>query len=280
MIQSVQAIVQSKFFQNFILFLIILAAVIVGIETDRNIDPASLEILHILDDLILYLFTLEAALKILAEGKKPWRYFQSGWNLFDFAIVAVCYLPATGSFVTVLRLFRLFRAIRLISVIPKLQILVGALLKSIPSMFYISILLSLFFYIYAVMGVMLFGDNDPLHFGDLGISLLTLFRVVTLEDWTDVMYLQMYGSDIYQGFNQSIEGMDIVPKAQPVVGILYFVSFVLFGTMIMLNLVIGVIINSMDEAHKEVDRASKENAETIQEVKAKLKEISDKLDTL
>ena len=94
------------------------------------------------------------------------------------------------------------------------------------------------------------------------------------------MYLQMYGSDIYQGFNQPIEGMDIVPKAQPVVGILYFVSFVLFGTMIMLNLVIGVIINSMDEAHKEVDRTSKENAETIQDVKAKLKEISDKLDTL
>ncbi|MGB1717832.1 MAG: ion transporter, partial [Candidatus Latescibacterota bacterium] len=82
MIQSVQAIVQSKLFQNSILFLIILAAVIVGIETDRNIDPASLEILHILDDLILYLFTLEAALKILAEGKRPWRYFQSGWNLF------------------------------------------------------------------------------------------------------------------------------------------------------------------------------------------------------
>ena len=249
-----------------------------GIETDRNIDPASLEILHILDDLILYLFTLEAALKILAEGKKPWRYFQSGWNLFDFAIVAVCYLPATGSFVTVLRLFRLFRAIRLISVIPKLQILVGALLKSIPSMFYISILLSLFFYIYAVMGVMLFGDNDPLHFGDLGISLLTLFRVVTLEDWTDVMYLQMYGSDIYQGFNQPIEGMDIVPRRSRHY-ILYFVSFVLFGTMIMLNLVIELIINSMDEARRGGSNEQR-NAETIQDVKAKLKEISDKLDTL
>ena len=138
MIHLVRTIGQSKFFQNFILFLIILAAVIVGIETDRDIDPGSLYVLHILDDSILYLFTFEAALKILAEGKKPWRYFQSGWNLFDFAIVAVCYLPATGSFVTVLRLFRLFRAIRLISVIPKLQILVGALLKSIPSMFYIS----------------------------------------------------------------------------------------------------------------------------------------------
>ena len=119
-------------------------------------------------------------------------------------------------------------------------------------MFYVSILLFLVFYIYAVAGTMLFGANDPVHFGGLWTSMLSLFRVVTLEDWTDVMYLQMFGSDVYEGYNQSVEGQNVVPKAQPFLGAFYFVSFVLVGTMIMLNLVIGVIINGMDEAQKEV----------------------------
>jgi voltage-gated sodium channel len=82
--------------------------------------------------------------------------------------------------------------------------------------------------------------------------MLSLFRVVTLEDWTDIMYLQMFGSDVYEGYNQSIEGQTVVPKAQPFLGAFYFVSVVLVGTMIMLNLVIGVILNGMDEAQKEV----------------------------
>ena len=99
---------------------------------------------------------------------------------------------------------------------------------------------------------MLFGANDPVHFGGLWTSMLSLFRVVTLEDWTDVMYLQMFGSDVYEGYNQSVEGQTVVPKAQPFLGAFYFVSFVLVGTMFMLNLVIGVIINGMDEAQKEV----------------------------
>ena len=111
--------------------------------------------------------------------------------------------------------------------IPRLQLLVSAMLKSLPSMGYVTILLFLLFYIYAVMGVMLFGKNDPVHFGDLWLSLLSLFRVVTLEDWTDVMYLQMFGSDVYQGYNQDYTG-PIEPKAMPITAVLYFVSFVLF----------------------------------------------------
>ena len=173
--------------------------------------------------------------------------FKDPWNLFDFAIVAVCFLPVDAQYVAVLRLARILRVMRLVTAIPKLQILVGALLKSIPSMAYVSILLSLLFYIYAVMGTFMFGANDPIHFDTLHKSMLTLFRVVTLEDWTDVMYIQMYGSDVYE----YPDGVTTTPKAFPLFGALYFVSFVLIGTMIVLNLFIGIIMNGMDEVREE-----------------------------
>lgn len=185
----------------------------------------------------------------------------------------------------VLRLFRLLRVFRLISVIPKLQLLVTALLRSLPSMFYVCLLLFLLFYVYAVIGVMLFSGNDPIHFGNLWSSFLSLFRIVTLEDWTDVMYLQMYGSDVYQGYNQALTGLEFTPKAMPLIGALYFVSFVTIGTMIMLNLVIGVIINGMDEAQKEIadrnlhDMLTHENSydKTREQKISKLKEQLDKI---
>ena len=133
--------------------------------------------------------------------------------------------------------------------VPRLQVIVAALLKSIPSMGYVGILLLLNFFVYAVMGVFLFRENDPVHFKDLETAMLSLFRVVTLEDWTDVMYIQMYGSDVYAYANTT--GITPVPKAMPILGAAYFVSFVMLGTMIMLNLFIGVIISSMDEAQQE-----------------------------
>jgi len=245
-------IVVSKAFNLFIVGTIIAASVLVGVETFPMMWAKHEVLFHLLDALILGIFTVEIILKLGAEGNRPLHYFKNGWNIFDFTIVAVCFLPLGGSYVVVLRLFRLLRVIRLVAVVPKLQLLVTALLRSLPSMFYVCLLLGLLFYIYAVIGVMLFSGNDPVHFGHLGTSFLSLFRIVTLEDWTDIMYLQMYGSDVYNGYNQSIEGYTFIPKAMPLVGAAYFVSFVLVGTMVMLNLVIGVIINGMDEAQKEI----------------------------
>ena len=249
-------IVESTAFTSFIVGVIVFAGILVGVETFPELALRHAETIHWLNRLVLAIFTLEVVLKISAEKNRPWRYFQDGWNLFDFTIVAVCFLPLGGSYVAVLRLFRLLRVIRLVTVIPKLQLLVTALLRSLPSMFYVCLLLFLLFYVYAVIGVMLFSGNDPVHFGNLWTSFLSLFRIVTLEDWTDVMYLQMYGSDVYAGYNQSIDNLATTPKAMPLVAVLYFVSFVLLGTMIMLNLVIGVIINGMDEAQKNSPTAA------------------------
>lgn len=238
--------------------MILLAGVVVGIETYQSTSEKVREytaLLHFVDQLILAAFTLEVVVKVLAQGKKPWDYFKDPWNIFDFSIVAVCYLAfvlpsiSTG-FLAVLRLARILRVFKLITALPKLQLLVNAMLKSIPSMFYVGILLGLLFYIYAVMGVFVFGENDPVHFSTLHKSMLSLFRVVTLEDWTDIMYINMYGCD-HGIWGYGIEQGCLNPKPNPFVGAAFFVSFVLIGTMIVLNLFIGVIMSAMDEVREE-----------------------------
>ncbi len=249
-------IVHSDFFHNFIIGVIIFAGVLVGLETYPGIASRYHTALAIADKLVLAIFIIEIALKMIALAPRPQEFFKDPWNVFDFLIVAVCLVPGLPGFGPVLRLVRLLRVLRLLTAVPKLQLLVSALLKSLPSMVYVTILLTLLFYIYAVAGVILFGKNDPVHFGDIGISLLSLFRVVTLEDWTDVMYLQIYGSDNYSGYNLEAAAMTdyaFEPKAMPVIGVIYFVSFVLIGTMVMLNLVIGVIINGMDDARVDAE---------------------------
>ena len=253
-------IVRAPWFHHLIVVVILIAGAIVGIET----SPAMLEraggVLHALDNIVLGIFIVEILLKWGALWPRPWRYFADGWNVFDFIIVAGCLLPFGGPYVAVLRLFRLLRVLRLVTAVPKLQYLVTAMLKSLPSMGYVALLLGLIFYIYAVVGVTMFGANDPMHFGGLGRAMLTLFSVVTLEGWVEVMDLQRLGSDKVEGFEGQMKALGAVPHAMPLAAVAYFVSFVLVGTMVMLNLVIGVIINAMDDAHKEALEHAVENA--------------------
>jgi voltage-gated sodium channel len=251
MIERLRRIADSTFFQNFVTAVIVLAGIVVGMETYPAIVERYESILHLVNQIILVIFVAEVVIKIGAEGSRPQNYFKDAWNIFDFAIVAVSLLPIGGSSVTVLRLLRLLRVLRLFKALPRLQVLVGALLKSIPSMFYVTLLLLLLFYVYAVAATFLFGANDPIHFGTLHISMLSLFRAVTLEDWTDLMYIQMYGCEGY-GYGGS-EALCIASSARPALGAAFFVSFVLLGTMIILNLFVGVIMKGMDEAQAEAD---------------------------
>jgi len=248
-------IADSKAFQHTITAVILAAGVIVGFETFPHIAGAHEGLLKVLNDIVLWIFVAEIVVKMGAHGRKPWRYFQDPWNVFDFTIVAVCFMPINAQYVTVLRLARLLRVLKLVRALPKLQILVGALLKSIPSMFYVTVLLMLLFYLYGVAATFLFSGNDPVHFGSLQISMLSLFRAVTLEDWTDLMYIQMYGSDAYGYDAAMLAQWQPESKAMPLVGSLFFVSFVLLGTMIILNLFIGVIMAGMEEAQKDADNA-------------------------
>jgi voltage-gated sodium channel len=279
MVQKAIQIREAAWFQNFITAIILMAGVVVGVETypvmEQNYGP----LLHWLNWIILGIFIVEIVVKVVAEGSKPWRYFYDAWNVFDFLIVALCLLPFGGSFVSVLRLLRVLRVLKLVTALPKLQILVGALLKSIPSMVYVSILLGLLFYLYAVTAVFFFGENDPIHFKSLQLSMLSLFRTVTLEDWTDLMYINMYGCANY-GYDGN-EALCTASSAQPIFAAGFFVSFVLSGTMVILNLFIGVIMSGMDEAQVEASEMAKASrtdrntlAQDLAELNTKLAELN------
>jgi voltage-gated sodium channel len=228
---------------------IFFAGIIVGLQISPIVVDAVGPVLDLIDYIILGIFVVEIVVKVGAEGSRPWRYFLDPWNVFDFIIVAVCFMPVNAQYVAVLRLARLLRVLKLVRALPKLQILVSALLKSIPSMGYVALLLGLLFYVYSVAAVFLFGANDPIHFNNLAIAMLSLFRVVTGEDWTDVMYINMFGCENY-GYDGN-EALCTASQGYPVFAALFFVSFMLLGAMVILNLFIGVIMGGMEEAKVE-----------------------------
>ena len=249
-------IADAKWFQNSITIVILLAGALVGVETYPRLVASYGTTLHVLDQLIIWIFVAEVLVKMGAEGKRPWRYFLDPWNVFDFIIVAACFLPVGSQYVMVLRLARLLRVLKLVRALPKLQVLVGALLKSIPSMAYVSLLLLLLFYVYAVAATFMFSQNDPLHFETLPMSMLSLFRAVTLEDWTDLMYINMYGCANY-GY-EGREALCTASSPSPIGSPILFCSLILLGAMVILNLFIGVIMNGMDAAREETERMERE----------------------
>lgn len=220
-------VVETPLFNQIIIGLIILNGVAVGLETSQWVTDRFGDLLHGVNQLILISFAIEALVKMVAHGNRPWRYFASGWNCFDFSIIALSLIPAAGPLATLARLVRVLRVLRLVSAFPELRLLVDTLLKSLPSMFHIALLMSIIFYIYGVAGYFLFHEIDPTHWRTLPIALLSLFRIVTFEDWTDIMYT----------------AMESMPWAW-----VYFVSFVVMGAFVMINLFIGVVLNNLEEA--------------------------------
>ncbi|MEY4387440.1 MAG: hypothetical protein RLY20_2723 [Verrucomicrobiota bacterium] len=261
MTARIKQLVESKPFHHAIVAVIVLAGVVAGLETSAAIMAQHGAMLHGVDKVILGIFIIEAVLKMAMHGRQPWRYFADGWNVFDFLIVVICLLPVGGPFAAVLRLARALRLLRLVSALPKLQLLVGALLKSLSAMGYVSLLLALLFYIYAVAGIHLFGAHDPKNFGSLPAAFLSLFRLVTLDNW----------SDLFTGQLPYVPGIKVA---------IYFVTFIVFGTMIILNLFIGIIMNSMSEMHAEIaerDRAQHERETGAATLEDELKSLEAEL---
>jgi voltage-gated sodium channel len=225
---SIQSFAQSKLFQMGIIGVILFTALLIGIESfPQFMTDSRMHQFEVAHQVILWIFIAEAAIKLVAAWPKPQQYFSDAWNVFDFTLIILSLLPFAGQFAMIGRLLRLFRVLRLVAALPELRLIVETLLRSIPSMLNVIILMSIIFFIYGVAGYHLFHEHDPTHWRDLGYSILTLFRIVTLEDWTDVMYTAMELSPYY-GF--------------------FFVSFVVFGTFIVINLFMAVVINNLDEA--------------------------------
>lgn len=246
--QKLKDIVDSTWFSLVVILSILFAGVIVGFETYPSIVEKYDGLLSLSNNIIIGIFVVEIAIRIGAEGQKPMRYFQDPWNTFDFFIVLLCVTPFGGISAVILRLVRVLRLLRVIKALPRLQILVGSLLKSFPSMGYVSVFLVILTYIYACIGVFIFRENDPAHFSTLGDAMINLFHLITLEDWTDMMHIAIDGCDEYFAVGSE---MCITPHAFGWTGAAYYMSFIMIGSMLVLNLFIGVILTSMEEAHRE-----------------------------
>ncbi|MGO4890628.1 ion transporter [Anaerobacillus sp. MEB173] len=245
-------IVNHRYFLNTIIGLILINAIIVGLETYPNIYQPNIGWFHFADRLLLWIFTIEIILRMIA-AKPTYKFFTNSWNWFDFIIVASGHLFAGAHFITVLRILRVLRVLRAISVIPSLRKLVDALLLTIPALGNIMLLMSIIFYIFAVTGTMLFNEVAPEYFGNLQLSLLTLFQVVTLESWASGV-----ARPIFEQLTWSW---------------VYFVIFILVGTFIIFNLFIGVIVSNVEQANK-AEEGDKEE-ETRKELASLRTEIAE-----
>jgi voltage-gated sodium channel len=275
--KTAQIITNSRTFNVYIFSLITFSAILIGIETYPDIASRYRDLIVLIDRFIIACFVLEIGLKIIAFGNKPFMFFKDPWNVFDFIIVAVCLIPSDDThFFAVFRILRVLRILRMITFLPKLRLLIGALLKSIPSMGYVVLLIAILFYVYAIVGVFVFGATDPLHFGDLHHTMVTLFKVLTLEGWIDIMNTHILGP--------ASEGHLQIVSFWP---FLYFASFILIGAMIIMNLFIGVIMNSMDESQKELSQElrkinykDKNDEELFKHLISKLDELRDEIQSL
>lgn len=274
-------LVESARFNRFVTAIILFAAVVVGLETYPPLMERYGPTLHLLNNLVLAIFAIEVVLRMAAEWPRPLRYFRNGWNVFDFAIVVGSLLPGLGAYAVVARLLRLLRVLRLLRTVPELQVILGALFRSLPSVGYVLVLMLLLLYVYAVAGVFLFGANDPFHFANLHTSLLTLFSILTLEGWVDVFRIQYFGCE---RFDLPDPALCTQPMAQPLLAAGYMLSFVLLGTLVFLNLLVGIVVNSMDEMRKSLHEARLPPPGSLEqqlhEVQARLNEAQELLRAL
>jgi voltage-gated sodium channel len=260
-------IADSSRFQALIISVIVANAVVLGLETYDSLDDEIGGLLHTLNNVFLGVFTVEITIRVLGYGRRPQDFFRSGWNVFDFVVVGAAYLPFVRESVTLLRMARLLRIARLLSVIPGLRIVVLGIARSLAPIGGMAALTFFILYLYGMFGWLWFGDHDPERFGNIGRSLLTLFQILTLEGWNDVLDTEM----------------ELTSWAW-----VYFVSFVLIGTFVVLNVVIAIIVNSMDEVRameleqerKELVAAALSDGEPDRLLKERLDALREALDDL
>ncbi|MEN9309125.1 MAG: hypothetical protein RL173_3057 [Fibrobacterota bacterium] len=241
-------IVEHPRFQSITTTVILLNAVTLGLETSPTVMAHIGGLLGILDKLALVYFTVEVGLRVSVQRL---RYFRSGWNLFDFAIVGISLLPHSGG-LSVLRALRILRALRLFSTVPSLKRVVNALTAAMPGMASIAVVLAVLFYVSAVLSTKLFGTDFPDLFGHLGHSLYTLFQIMTLEGWSDGI-------------------------VRPVMALhwwawIFFLPFIVVTSFAVLNLFIGVIVSAIQEVA--------EPSKTESDMEADLKALRRDMDEL
>ena len=237
--------------RQFIIGVIIFNAILLGLETSPEVMGTAGTIILTLDWICLAIFVIEIVLKLVAHGA---RFFRSGWNVFDFLIVGIALMPATHG-LSVLRALRILRVLRVISAAPRLRRVVEGFVTALPGMGSVFLLMGIIFYIGAVMATKLFGASFPEWFGTLGASFYSLFQIMTLESWS-------------MGIVRPV--MDVYPYAW-----LFFVPFIMVTTFAVVNLLVGLIVNSMQDAHAEESNAATDAYRD--EVLERLRKIEERL---
>lgn len=231
----VRHLVEMEAFQRFIVVVIIINAITLGLETSPAVMSVAGDWLHLLDRIALIIFVIELGLKLYAYGRS---FFRSGWNIFDLTIIGIALLPTAGS-LGVLRALRILRVGRLFSAVPSMRLIIEALVGAIPGMGSIILVLMLIFYICAVLATRLFGEAFPDQFGNLPITALTLFQLMTLDGWN---------GDIVRPV------MEVHPWAW-----VFFIPFIVITAFAVLNLFIGVLLNNI-ESHQEERAVARDEA--------------------
>lgn len=256
---KISKLVKAPLFTNFIILLIIVNAITLGLETSPILIESHEHSLHLIDQAILWIFVIEITLKVYVYR---FDFFKDGWNVFDFLIVGISLLPSSG-ILSILRALRILRVLRLISVVPSLRAVIQALFNALPGMSSIITVLLLIFYVASVMATKLFKDSFPEFFGTIGNSMYSLFQVMTLESWS-------------MGIVRPI--MEVYPYAW-----VFFVPFIVVTSFAVLNLFIGIIVNSLHiiesaqnrEHIDELERqAHMEREELLKELRDLRKEVA------
>ncbi len=219
----------ARAFDHFIIAVILANGLLLGLETYSWVADRLGVWIEIGHRLALAIFIVEFFIKLIALRPRPQRYFQDPWNLIDFFVIVIALIPLVGNLALLGRLVRLFRMLRLVTTSERLRLIVGTLIRAVPSVFFIVVLLSIIGYMYAVAGYHFFHEHDPFHWGSLAKSALTLFRVITFEGWTTIM--------------------DTAMESNPFAWI-YFVSFIVISGFVAVNLFVAAIINEWDEAER------------------------------
>jgi len=238
-------LVDARQFQLTIFAVILLNALVLGLETYDSIARDWGDILFLINDICLGIFVVEILIRVSAFGRRPLAYFRSGWNVFDFFVVFAVFIPGVRENALLLRLVRLLRIIRIISVLPDLRVLVSGMGRALRPIGAMGALTVLFLFVYGMVGVQLFGEQEPDRWANIGTAMLTLFTVLTLEGWNEVLF-----------------------NAQEVTRFawVFFVSFVLIASFLVINVLIAIIITSVEEARE---------AERTEAVEERLKSAAD-----
>ncbi|MFC4389009.1 ion transporter [Gracilibacillus marinus] len=250
--ELIKTFVMSPKFNRLITYLIIINAILIGLETSPQLYTQYHSFFVTIDMIILAIFTIEVALKIIVLKK---AFFQNSWNIFDFIIVIGSVILYSTPFVSVLRIFRVLRVFRTITTVPTLRRIVAALFMAIPTISSVLLIMAIIFYVYAVIGTSFYREISPEYFGDLFLSTVTLFQIFTLESWASGIFRPIF---------------DQAPSSW-----FYFISFIIITTFIMINLIVGEIVNNAQKISDSVEEETEEIKKDTHEIKELRKEIQE-----